>query len=109
MSTLLQQSAESAAKQSEEERGRLLAALRAVLAELLPGETVWVYGSAARPGRFNQHSDIDLALERRPPRFSEYWLQGELEHRLHRRVDVVLLDDTRLRDKITREGLRWML
>jgi predicted nucleotidyltransferase len=85
----------------------LLAALRAVLAELLPGETVWVYGSLIRPGRFNEYSDIDLALARRPTRGSEFWLQGELEHRLRRRVDVVLLDDTRLHTAIRSDGLSW--
>lgn len=70
---------------------------------------MWVYGSLLNAGRFNQYSDIDVALARRPQKFSEYWLQGELELRLGRRVDVVLLEETRLAEKITREGRKWTL
>lgn len=51
----------------------------------------------------------DIALARRPAVFSEFWLQGELELRLGRRVDVALLPETRLREKIEREGVRWTL
>jgi len=87
----------------------LLTELRKTLAELLPGETVWVFGSLAQPGRFGDHSDVDIALERRPPKFSEFWLQGELELRLGRRVDVLVLPETRLREKVGREGQRWTL
>jgi len=41
--------------------------------------------------------------------FSEYWLQGELELRLGRRVDVLVLPETRLREKVEQEGERWTL
>jgi predicted nucleotidyltransferase len=110
VSTLLQDFTAREAARCELERQRLLAALRAALEELLPrGEVVWIHGSLTQPGRFGDHSDVDLALERRPPAFSEYWLQGELELRLGRAVDVVLLPETRLREKIEREGLRWTL
>lgn len=92
------------------ERERLLALLRAELSTLLPaGETVWIFGSLTNPERFSDHSDIDLALVRRPPPFSEFWLQGELELRLGRRVDVVILSETRLRGKIETEGVKWIM
>ena len=92
------------------ERERLLALLRSELSTLLPaGETVWIFGSLTNPERFSEHSDIDLALVRRPLQFSEFWLQGELELRLGRRVDVVVLSETRLREKIENEGTKWML
>jgi predicted nucleotidyltransferase len=108
--TLLQDLSASQAARCESERQRLLASLRAALEGLLPrGETVWIYGSLTRPGEFGDSSDLDVALERRPSQFSEYWLQGELELRLGRRVDIVLLPETRLREKIEREGLRWTL
>lgn len=108
--TVLQDFAAREAARCEQERQHILAALRAALEELLPrSEVVWVHGSLARPGRFGDDSDVDLALERRPSAFSEYWLQGELELRLGRRVDVTLLSETRLREKIEREGLRWTL
>ena len=35
-------------------------------------------------------------------------LQAELEERLHRPVDLLLLNESRFRDKIEREGERWM-
>ena len=41
--------------------------------------------------------------------FSEYWLQGELELRLGRRVDVLVFPETRLREKVEQEGERWTL
>ena len=110
MSTLLQEIAVREADRRETERRRLLDALRSELRALLPaGEIVWVFGSLARPGSYGDYSDVDLALEQRPAAFSEYWLQGELELRLGRRVDVVILPETRLREKIEREGLRWTL
>ena len=40
--------------------------LRTVLAELVPGHRVWVFGSLAKPGRFNDASDVDLALAEPP-------------------------------------------
>jgi predicted nucleotidyltransferase len=97
------------AAHNEAERRRVLAAARATMETLLPGETVWIYGSLIRPGRFNEYSDIDVALARPPPKFSEFWLQGELELRLGRRVDVVVIGETRLAQKITREGEKWTL
>ena len=109
VSTLLQETTAAEAGRNELERRRLLGALHTTLRALLPGETVWIHGSLAQAGRFNEHSDMDLALARCPPRFSEFWLQGELELRLGRQVDVVLLADTRLRDKIEREGIKWTL
>lgn len=110
MATLLQEFAEQSAARRETERARLLDLLRRELAVLLPPrEHVWVFGSLIAPGRFADTSDIDLALERRPAAFSEFWLQGELELRLGRRVDVLLLSETRLRENIEREGLRWTL
>ncbi len=110
MATLLQELAADSARRLETERRRLLDALRRELRELLPpGEVVWIFGSLIAAGRFADTSDVDVTLERRPAAFSEFWLQGELELRLGRRVDVLLLGETRLREKIEREGLRWTL
>jgi predicted nucleotidyltransferase len=109
VATLLQQLHQRDAELRETDRRAVLERLHGVLQELLRGEVVWVLGSLAQAGRFGPYADIDLALERIPPRFSEYWLQGELEHRLGRRVDILLLTESRLRTKIEREGLRWML
>ena len=36
------------------------------LARLIPGSRVVLFGSLTRPGMFNDHSDIDVALETEP-------------------------------------------
>ena len=37
--------------------------LRAALDALVPGERVWIFGSLTQPGRFNDASDVDVALD----------------------------------------------
>jgi predicted nucleotidyltransferase len=81
--------------------------LRAALAQLIPGQRVVVFGSLARPGVFNDRSDVDLALESEPPQMSCGRLTWELMERLNRPVDVILLGKCRFRDKILREGEVW--
>lgn len=88
----------------EETRGALQLALR----ELLPGARVFVYGSLTRRGTFRAASDIDLALVEEPRDKTIWLLQAELEERLRRPIDLVLLGETRLRDKILQEGEEWM-
>jgi len=82
--------------------------LRVALAELMPGCKVIVFGSLTRPGVFNDHSDVDLALEAEPLHLNTWSLAGELMERLQRPADVVLLSRCRFRDKILREGEVWM-
>lgn len=81
--------------------------LQNALRELAPGETVFVFGSLVKAGCFHDRSDVDVAFADEPRRFSIYRMQAELEDRLGRPVDVMLLGDTRLREKIEREGERW--
>ena len=47
--------------------------LRAALDALVPGERVWIFGSLTQPGRFNDASDVDVALEadRKGPRIPD--------------------------------------
>ena len=66
-------------------------------------------GSVLEPGRFREHSDIDVAVVCLPAGRTEAWLQSELELRLRRRVDVLSLHETGLRSKIERVGERWTL
>ena len=70
---------------------------------------VIVFGSLVRPGRFNEQSDVDLALESEPVGMSVYQLCSLLAERLGRRVDVLLLSESRFRDKILKEGETWTL
>jgi predicted nucleotidyltransferase len=83
-------------------------ALQAALRDLLPEVPVYVFGSLLRPGVFNDASDIDLALTGEPASKTVWLLQAELEERLHRPVDLILLPESRLRHKIVTEGELWM-
>lgn len=83
--------------------------LQRVLSDLLPRQTVIVFGSLTRPGKFHARSDIDVALLEPVPAMSEYRLQALLEESLHRSIDLVVLNGVRFREKIEREGERWEL
>jgi predicted nucleotidyltransferase len=93
----------------EELRAETRQSLRKALAELLPASKVIVFGSLVKPGRFSETSDVDLALEVEPKETSIYQLIAQLSERLERPVDVVLLGETRFRDRILREGEEWTL
>lgn len=88
----------------EETRRRL----RASLAELVPGQTVILFGSLTKPGVFNDRSDVDLALESEPPQMDIWRLTAELMERLGRPVDIVLLRACRFEQRIRREGEQWI-
>lgn len=81
--------------------------LREVLRALLPSSRVIVFGSITRRGVFNAASDIDLALFDDPPDMSVLGLMAEIDGRMRRPVDIVLLEQSRLKEKILREGEIW--
>jgi len=81
--------------------------LHDALAELVPGEHVWLFGSLTKPGHFNDCSDVDLALAHEPTRISSGRLASELTERLGRPVDIVLLTTCRFRHRILREAELW--
>lgn len=107
--TLLQQMESERMQHREFLRAETRRELRAVLSENPPAERVMVFGSLLKPGRFNEASDIDLALEGEPSGMSVYQLTSLLAERLGRPVDVVLLRECRFRDRIVREGETWTL
>lgn len=82
--------------------------LRAALGRHAAGTAVWIYGSLVKPGRFHEWSDVDLAFESLPPDMSLEYLQSLLSADVGREVDVCLVDRTRLRSVIEREGERWI-
>jgi predicted nucleotidyltransferase len=84
------------------------AALRDALRDLAPQTPVLLFGSIMRPYRFNEYSDVDLALESEPPGRSIYQLISVLSERLGRRVDILLLSECRFRDKLVAQGELWM-
>ena len=93
----------------EKLRLETLVQLRAVLKELAPADSVIVFGSVLKPGRFNEASDVDLALECEPSAMSIYQLTSRLAEHLGRSVDVVLLPECRFREKVLSQGERWTL
>jgi predicted nucleotidyltransferase len=109
MVTLLQEMNEVRAARAERLRLAVREELRAALRDILPGVSVTVFGSLTRVGRFTDASDVDLALGAEPAGLSIYQLIGQLSERLGRRVDVLVLSESRFRDKILREGETWTL
>ncbi|NNM30216.1 MAG: nucleotidyltransferase domain-containing protein [Akkermansiaceae bacterium] len=94
-------------ERDEEARREILRALRAAPAREAPGAVAWVYGSVTSPGGFNRYSDLDVAFESLPRDASLYALQSLLSAACGREVDVCFLHETRLEEKIRREGERW--
>ncbi len=90
-------------------RLRVRKALRSHLSALLSGSTVIVFGSLTRPHSFHSQSDIDLALKCEPHGITRYGLTSELMERMGRPADVILLSESRLADKILREGEPWIV
>jgi predicted nucleotidyltransferase len=93
-----------------------LAVLEQTLKKILPkGYRVVVFGSVLVPGQFDEHSDIDLALdwESNPDQVLEEReltrLAVALEESLGRPVDLLNLASVRplLREKIRRQGAPW--
>ena len=68
---------------------------------------VVVFGSLTKRGVFNAASDIDLALFSEPEEKTIFGFMAEIEERMRRPVDVLLLEKTRLKEKILREGEVW--
>jgi predicted nucleotidyltransferase len=105
----LLQAREAQRRQSREWlREQVREELRRHLAELLPGVPVLVFGSLTQSGKFHAESDVDIAIESIPPSTTIYRLTSELMERMHRPVDVIELRESRLADKIRREGEPWM-
>jgi predicted nucleotidyltransferase len=99
--------ADARAARREELRLSTRAELKRALAELLPSQAVLVFGSLTVPNQFRQDSDVDIALETETDGMSLFSLAGQLEERLGRPVDVVILNRCRFRKKIEREGELW--
>jgi predicted nucleotidyltransferase len=94
-------------ERAEQLRQETLARLREAVRAVLPDQAVYVYGSVVRPGAFREGSDVDVALLAEPAGSNTFRVQAELTERVGRPVDVCLLSETRLRDKIVREGELW--
>ena len=107
MATLLQRRDLTRAQRRRELYDETRRRLRAHLADLVPGQRIFVFGSLTKPGVFNDASDVDLAVETEPSAISLGRLMSELTERLGRPVDVILLPRCRFRERIVREGETW--
>jgi predicted nucleotidyltransferase len=106
--TLLKQRDVALVAEREHVREAALAKLRAALKEHLSGEAVWVYGSILVASRFGLDSDIDIALESEPRDRSLFALQSLMTQATGHAMDICLLEETRLKDKIRSTGERWI-
>ncbi len=107
MFILLQQRDQANATARELLRQVALEKLHLALKRHLPEQPVWVYGSILKPGKFRIESDIDIALENTATNPSLYALQSLLTEATGHQVDVCMLEETRLKDKIMSQGQRW--
>ena len=69
-------------------------------------DEAYIFGSVVKKGRFQSHSDIDIAV-RGLNRFEYYAFIGEISERLNKRVDVVLFEECHFIDSIITKGLKW--
>lgn len=93
----------------EERRRLMLARVTAVLEEVAPAFGVrraYIFGSLARPGRYHERSDIDIAVEW-PGEGDFFDLAAEVSQRIGQDIDILPLDRIPFADKIKREGILW--
>ncbi|MDX1688203.1 MAG: nucleotidyltransferase domain-containing protein [Candidatus Promineifilaceae bacterium] len=100
--------AQRQARREEERRALLADVLRKLdaLAEQFDLQEAYVFGSVARPGRYREDSDVDVAVAGLP---SEQFisLMAQLSASLGRDVDMIELEKIHFADKIKREGIKW--
>ncbi len=93
----------------EGERQRLLAQTFALLDSHCCRygiRSAYIFGTAARPRRFHERSDVDIAIETsRPELLTE--AVGRFSLLLDRDVDMVDLATVPFADRIRREGIEW--
>jgi predicted nucleotidyltransferase len=101
-----------AERRTEWERRRtvMLDQVIAVLDAVAPEYGVmraYIFGSVTKPGRYHDHSDVDIAVERPGgDRFFDF--AGEVSRRLGQDIDIQPIDQIPFADKIRREGVLWL-
>lgn len=98
-------------KQQEQERLRkeVLWQVEAALKELATRYSwteIYLFGSLLQPGRFDRDSDVDLSVAGLPKQ-DLYRLTAELMSLLGRNVDLVILEESSLSEKIRQKGVLW--
>jgi predicted nucleotidyltransferase len=93
----------------EAERARVTQSVDEALNELsgkYQWESVYIFGSIAKSGKFGKGSDVDIAVEGLDG-FSLYSLIGDISMMLKRNVDVILLEECPFAEKIKEQGIPW--
>lgn len=93
----------------ERERQEMLARVQSLLDRLGPRYGIrraFMLGSLIVPGRFNEHSDVDIAVEQiNPAQFFD--AIGEFSAALGRDVDLIELDRCPFAHRIRENGTLW--
>ncbi|MCL4805603.1 MAG: nucleotidyltransferase domain-containing protein [Anaerolineae bacterium] len=98
-------------RRAEWERRRLamLERVMAALDEVAPSfgvQRAYIFGSLAKPGRYHERSDVDVAVEWAG--VGDFFdLAAEVSMRLGQDIDILPLDRIHFADKIRREGILW--
>jgi hypothetical protein len=105
--SLLDRALDQNQERREALRGDTIASLRNALAATpVRYSAVYLFGSVLQPGRFREDSDVDVAFEGLSD--EDYFrAKRYLENTLRRPVDVLQLEEHRLRNVICRKGVRW--
>lgn len=75
------------------------------LSELVYFKDAYIFGSILKP-YFSEDSDIDIAFEELKDK-DFFKAMTFISRYIERDVDVIQLEGHRLRDKITKEGIKW--
>ncbi len=95
--------------ENEKKREQTLAQVMSLLSKLAREYSLreaYVFGSLAKPGRFRNHSDVDLAVLGLKKE-NYFAFMAALRNNLEREVDVVELDHHPWREKILETGIKW--
>lgn len=72
----------------------------------IPFDAAYIFGSVTKPGQFHEAPDVDVGfLDLKDEDF--FAMASYLALELEQDVDVVQLENHRLREKIQMEGIRW--
>ena len=100
-------------RRKREERERLRQSVLKKVFEALdrlrrevPFREAYIFGSLSRPYAFYESSDIDIAFCGLPEE-KFLFAMAFLSDLLERDVDVVMLEKSKFKEKILREGIRW--
>jgi predicted nucleotidyltransferase len=93
----------------ERRRQAMLAQVLAVLDAVAPKYGVseaYIFGSLAKPGRYHDQSDIDVAVKWTDQK-DFFGLAGDVSGKLGQDIDILPLDEIPFADAIRREGILW--